>query len=499
MAEFNPDEYLGGFDPDEYLTAPQEISPVESGLRGAAQGFSLGYGDEIAGAFGAALDKIAGSRSGRGGNKPFIDLFREKRDKERLRNEAASKENPWSYGVSQFGGAIGPAILTGGSAAALVGTGAVAGFGGSNADLTKGELVPAAIDTAVGGGLGYAGALIPKGFSKVGKKISDKLGAGAENMAVRATGATGKQLEQFKPGTGRTLLDEGVVRFGSSPAGIASRAEDALKSAGEQIDSALSKTPGTINKQVIVDKINARIAELEADPSQAGIVKKLKAIQESIAEPKVADSMPATVAERIKRNFQRQSNYAKPNTTVANKEAASIYQQEVERAANEAGPEIGKEFQEGKKLYGMMKPVQELAEKRANQLQQHPIGGLNDIMTIGAGGVVKGPVGAVAAPILRRGIAPRLASSAAKTLDVASDFAGSASEIFDRAVAPVARAAAITTSEQSPGTAIVDAVAGTKYHKMLSDAAQRGPDAVKTMDFVLQQTDPEYQELKKAK
>lgn len=126
-------------------------SALESGLRGAAQGISMGFGDEITGAL----------------ESTFTDkTYAQARDESRKAYQEAQDANPITYGAGEIGGAIGSAFIPGlniakgatlgARAAGAAALGATAGLGMSEADLTKGDYVGAAKDTAIGGALGGA-------------------------------------------------------------------------------------------------------------------------------------------------------------------------------------------------------------------------------------------------------------------------------------------------------------------------------------------------------
>lgn len=123
-----------------------------------------------------------------------------------------------------------------------------------------------AVNKAIGAGAGLvapyvkpylneAGELIVGGMNRMGKYVGDK----AEKLALRATGATGAQASRFAPGTGRALLDNGIVKFGRTPEGVADAASAALDETGTKIGG-------------IVDDISAKnsenLAKLQAERSR---------------------------------------------------------------------------------------------------------------------------------------------------------------------------------------------------------------------------------------
>jgi hypothetical protein len=151
----------------QYDAAPEEeISQLESGIRGAAQGLTLGFADEIEAKYQATVS----------GNS-YEDTLAEVRQ----RNAEAQRANPWTYGAS----AVGTSLLPGGVAAKAVGTiakgaigafgtgaavGAVEGVGASEKSL-KDDYKDLAGEAIVGGALGGALGLVGTAVSKGAKAL----------------------------------------------------------------------------------------------------------------------------------------------------------------------------------------------------------------------------------------------------------------------------------------------------------------------------------------
>jgi hypothetical protein len=185
---------------------------LQSGLRGAAQGATLGFGDELHGLMMAGGDDsgtpgsalIGGVKVAAQSLAPSIfgtsakDRYDQVVEEERQANEIARQNNPGSYFTGELGGSVAsmgvlPAlapfkaaeaapVLT--RAAAKVGNlalpgavyGGIAGAGGAEGDLGdrlagagKGAAIGAALAPAIGAGLGAAGS--------VGRFVGDHLGA----------------------------------------------------------------------------------------------------------------------------------------------------------------------------------------------------------------------------------------------------------------------------------------------------------------------------------
>lgn len=184
----------------------------ESLARGAAQGATLGFGDEIQGAIQAAGQKVLPEALGGGGatKKGFLDLYREARDSARKDDSEAQSANPKTFvggnlagglatlplapggGMAVKGGTMGARLLAAAKAGGELG--AASGFGASGADLTQGDVVGAAKDAVVGGGAGAAAAV---GLPLVGKavgKVAGGLGRAMLNGLVEV-GPEAKMLQ----------------------------------------------------------------------------------------------------------------------------------------------------------------------------------------------------------------------------------------------------------------------------------------------------------------
>lgn len=164
---------------------PDRPSITESAARGVAQGASLGFADEIAGAVESAFTP-----------KTYV----ESRDESREAFRAAETENPMAFGAGELGGGLASLFIPGGVVAKGAGlgarvaagaaTGAVAGLGHSEADLTKGELSEARDDVLSGAA---AGAAIPLATHALGAGLGKVFGA-AKAAAGNVPGKVGQTL-----------------------------------------------------------------------------------------------------------------------------------------------------------------------------------------------------------------------------------------------------------------------------------------------------------------
>lgn len=163
------------------LDETADTSKLESLGRGLAQGGSFGFADELSAGVQAPFS-----------DKTYTDI----RDENRLQDKAAQESNPKTFLSGQVGGGVASALIPFGGQlgkAAQIGRlaveGGIAGLGTSEADLTKGEVGGAAIDTLKGAGMG-AGAGVALGAA--GKVLGKALGKGGTKVAEESvpTGST---------------------------------------------------------------------------------------------------------------------------------------------------------------------------------------------------------------------------------------------------------------------------------------------------------------------
>lgn len=242
-----------------------KVEPGESLLRGAAQGATLGFSDELVG-----LGKgIAGKVSGEGN---FGDLYTKYRDQDRLRNEAAQLDNPKTYIGGNLVGGVATSLVPGvglakgasalGNVARAAKLGAYIGAGTSEADLSKlgdgydtakTELKSFAGDVAGGAAVGAA----TQGAASVAGKALGALKPSALNKfadvkTLKAAGYRGPDLktmaEAEKQAAAGVLNEKGVVKAFDSLDNIAKKAGAAKEEAGAAIGSALKNVDDLVSE-----------------------------------------------------------------------------------------------------------------------------------------------------------------------------------------------------------------------------------------------------------
>jgi hypothetical protein len=172
-------------------TATNVTNTIQDTIRGISQGVTLGYGDEILGAAGA----LFGDGS-----------YQENRDAKRKEYEEARARSP----IANTAGEIGGSVVTGFAAPGIGSTlkGSVAfsagqGLGNSEADLTKGDVVGAARDTALGAGAGALGYGAGKAIEAGVKGAGTAVGSSVDYLKALGRGFKqgAKEGQEILPGT----------------------------------------------------------------------------------------------------------------------------------------------------------------------------------------------------------------------------------------------------------------------------------------------------------
>ena len=281
--EVHPDK-LALAEADGFYADNGALDTAVDAARGAAQGVTLGFGDELAGAneslaYAADSHPLATAASlmnpGTAGKTiseavtNFIlaqkntegarEAYVSGRDSERASNRRARERSPVAYGGGQLAGAGATSLATGGGAAALTGAGAAEGLGSSDADLLEGDVLEAGKDAVLGGAAGLAAAGAGKAIGSV---------AGRGKPAARA-------LDPYLPA--HEQVEPGMVRKGAELVGRAGeKVGDFFNNAGDLTKSAFSLV--TAGKSNAIQGA-ARVAEKIPDIVEKGATISLETIE----------------------------------------------------------------------------------------------------------------------------------------------------------------------------------------------------------------------------
>lgn len=170
--------------------SPSQVSPVESAIRGGAQGLSMGFADEATARLESILKGV-----------PYEQALQESRQAYKQAQEA----NPVTYTGSEIVGGVAPAFIPGigqaatgtklGRLAAMgAGTGALSGLGFSEGQ-TVGEI---AKDVGIGGALGGALPVVGRGIAKATQSIKPMADEAIKKSLTGFTGKTERFLEEIE-------------------------------------------------------------------------------------------------------------------------------------------------------------------------------------------------------------------------------------------------------------------------------------------------------------
>lgn len=300
------------------------IGKGESFGRGMVSGGTLGFDDEIGGLSGAAVQGVNAAYRTLSGQDPsawsdldLADEYAQARDEVRADKAAAEEANPWTYGAgSLVGGAVttaapgiaalsavpkGAGTLTKMAVGARSGaaTGALAGAGASEADLTEGDVEGVARDTLRGAEMGGGvGAAIPgamwlggKGYD-IAKYLAGKgydLGKwGGQRVLGGATGTPQSVIEY-------TADNLEKVPNALEPYQMAQRLEDLTEGARSQVSRASGEAQRLLtNKEVptqdvrdvIDDFVGARLSMGNGQKTDPRLASKMDELGELLTKNK---------------------------------------------------------------------------------------------------------------------------------------------------------------------------------------------------------------------
>lgn len=487
---FDPDAYLAtkkassGFDPDAYLatkkTAPAapEVSKLESAVRGAGQGLSLGFGDEIAGGIESA----------------FTDKsYTEARDESRANNEKARASNPKTYMGTQVVGSVAPMFIPGAqgvSAAKLAALAGLQGLGESDADLTKGEFGDAAKDTAVSAAMGFA---IPKAMQGAGKVLK-AAPAAFENVAVnnarRALGYTAADLTKNPKAireankVARIMLDEGVITnplthpLSSSADDMLARVQ-ALKKVGRGAIESVETKADDAGLQVVNPLRPA--TELAEKQAKYGTAKAAAPIYNQF-ETGIDDVLALGDNPKLRdlqnlKNIYKELAFPKGVVTEAKPGVVDSFhsiKREMESAVGDAATKLNdkellRKYLEGKRVLGASKAAERTLTKEVGRQAGNSPLTLRGTMLAAGEAAAGNPVRAAGAA----GVTTVALRQGAQAVATTADAAASIAKKIEKA---------LRVSPQRFG----------RWAAPLQNAAQRGPSSLATSIFLLQQNEPEF-------
>lgn len=372
----------------------------------SASDMVMPFTDEIAGAAGAGLNALASvpkrvlSADFRGMGDNMAHDYRYIRDAARRDQAEGEQEHPVATTIAKGAGlALGalaplPGLRAGAGASAAAryaagagtaaGYGALNAFGASDAADLSGNLKDAAVGGASGAvlhGVGQgAGALLSKARGTMARFAALRMSkaSGLDKAAYMKLGSTAPQAFDEAAARGRALLDAKAGGLFSSTADIAERLQpitaEASQRVGRSID-ALDQAAGgaRVAPNVMADRVEQRIAKpLLGHPATEDMAPEFfKQAGRIRAKP----TMTFEEAEALKRGYDPNALFGRgaaapaPVRAQGYRGVRQAVKEEVERQAQAVSPELAQEFIAAKRQYGLLKPSEAIASKRAMALE----------------------------------------------------------------------------------------------------------------------------------
>lgn len=534
--------------PDAPRAKPQEIDwdalpdapgpkmgAAKAATLGVAQGGTMGFVDELGGALAtyipAALGGVpessvklgpAAMPSASDSDAEFqakADLigglantptsYELVRDRIRAEQKQAKEQQGGAYMAGEIGGGVAGSIagniLLPGGGAVLRGAaeGALGGLGSSEADLLGGDVLGAAADVALGAGLGAgAGALggaIARRLPGAAKGAQEGLEDAARERALKAAGYIQKDLPKQAGPRARLmeraglLLDEpGVITPGASAEAIGERAAAAAQGYGEDVIGKLlqqaDEAGASFNPSRFLEGAYALADEVAGDPALRPQAMRLRSLARGYLQKAwqlAEEGKPFTFqdANKLKGSLQAAifdgRGDVRTNYEIANR-LQRLFTDEIDSQLEGAlGKDAAILFRDAKLRYGALVGAAEKGAQGANRSLGNNFLGLPDYLAANAAAAVGGgPVAAAATGAISNAIRGRMDSAAAIAL---RGLSGNA------LLKKVAEAAPEMLGQfAGPITAAIARGAG-------GDEA-----ALSAVDYVLQQTSPEYRAMKEA-
>lgn len=480
--------------------------------RGAAQGATRGWQDEISPLFERGFAKLFGDDATQElyKSKTYEDL----RDEYRRQNTQASERSPSAYGAGQLTGMLPGALASGGSTLAgnviAGGLDTAANVLGESEQLDTEALkdagTAALTSGAFTGAIGGGARLLDKGL----KKVAPTLKSGAEDLARRALGNKKSIVESIpdKDKFGRMLLDEGIVGMGKSRDDILTdmiaASDEAGKGVGRVTKSAdefleNADLAGLSSKEIQDLKIRSndirsatepKINELMNTPGRVKDAKFLEGYVDTellnlIKSGDIGIDDLRQFRSSIDKEIKKWGGLA-PDS---GRQAAlrdlrgvleGVIEGKIQKIDDVAAPGLMKEYGAAKKEFGMKVPGAKLAKDTENRLAANNPYGMSEMLlggTVGLGSAATSDnpmdavgrtlVGAATGATLSRGIRNRGPQFLAGGLDKIS-----------KAI------------ERNPN-------AFGKFSNVLRKAALQGPQELAVTYYVLSDGNPEFQEHEK--
>lgn len=424
-------------------------SDFRGGLIGAAQGATMGFGDEIGGGIQAGLGAMLPESMGgypASDKRSFKDRYRQERDDFRQSNQLAKEAHPKSYAAGEIAGSFAPMAVTGVNPVANIAGGGISGAGYSEADLLNGDWSGIANDSIPQAAL--AAILTPAG-ARAGRSVQAGVQHAGDVMAESAGFRAGKAMQPglAKAGVlgegritemGRWGLNENAVRPFDSAEGIARKVQPLKEKGGSRI----AKVKGDLNTQLYaqdpsglpVDDLADRLVKHNRAEFPAADATDLHSMADAAVvklESKYANqpmdfvSLGDDTSFNYRRGYETQEGLPTLRAE-GNQELGRARAKYRDDMAEVISPELAKELKAANKYYSNAAPAHDMGGKALARAVNKQVLSATDIAAAITGGLIGGEKGAGILAALNHGMKPRWNSMSANTLNVLAKFAGGA-------------------------------------------------------------------------
>lgn len=506
---------------DRALPVEGNISMAESGLRGAAQGVSFGFADEIVGGAKSIVDDISQLFTGEAnGPKPKYDengillnqdellgSYQKHRDEYRQADERAREANPSTFLAGEVGGGIASSLLPGGALlnagkGAKLGTvmakgaaqGGLYGAGSSNADNAQDLLIDASMGTALGAGgsalLHGAGKAVGKvinnkNLSKLGNKITQVDDEAILRRINRPDEMVAAEADDFIYNISQRALDEIDDSQQAYGKAVGKATDDFLESSGSKSFKEIGDDlAGEVEKFLERNKVSdSGFSALQEGESQKleGLLQKLKS-GDFNGEDLLKLRENIDNAQRVAKKYDQEGTGPFINFLKQIRHKADVALDSASEAIDTANKDFAK-FKRNKAMLG-------LNNERTVESQVSNLYGTNKVVRQKAAEEVLSPqtlesIKDVSANKAFNAQGPSGSKFGLRNMARAGAWLGTlgTSEII------------LSPSSWKHGATQLGRLQKSKFGKVLSSAAEKGSDALRASHYILLQQSPEYRQL----
>lgn len=409
-----------------------------------------------------------------------------------------------AVGATTALGRIGASALGGAAESTLFGAGntvsdAVLG----DSELTAEKLIAGTgLYTLLGAGGGAAGGALAEAAGVVVPKLGKALGQAQEhleefasNKALKAAGAAKKDLdylgEEKAKEVGRMLLERGHLGEGAAAPNAVGVLESVSKdkeavgaSLGKIFDDAeaAGAKPDFARLTQRLDDFESKLSPLQRK-AVAGEVQSVRDAAAEYGSKGATEGGGFKALNELKKDLQAKAKWSAADQSQAfagglKRELSGVVREELDQQLTQhLGPDLGKQFLDTKKTYGLLADAERIAEHGAEKLGGNASIGLRDVIlgtgALAHGNPVTGLVSAIASKVMRErgnGVIARLATKLSES----------------PALSALASSFSKKAAQAAPQLG--------QYGSTLATAAERSPQLALATHMVMAQADPHYRQ-----